>query len=45
MCKLYFSAVTFVIAFLLIGVCFGKLLVNGDFKYTKFCLSSKSPFR
>lgn len=40
MCKLYFSAVTYVmlrqfakarVAFLLIGVCLRKLLVNGDF--------------
>jgi hypothetical protein len=31
MFKFYFSAVTYGIAFLIIGVCLRKLVVNGDF--------------
>ncbi len=31
MCKQYFLAVTYVIAFLLNGVCISKLFVFGDF--------------
>jgi hypothetical protein len=38
MFKFYFSAVTYGIAFLIIGVCLRKLVVNGDFIYVKFDL-------
>ena len=38
MFKFYFSAVTYGIAFLFIGVCLRKLVVNGDFIYVKFDL-------
>lgn len=31
MCKIYLLAVTYVIAFLLIGICLHKFLVNSDF--------------
>lgn len=35
MCKIYFLMVIYGTAFLFIGVCLCKHVVNGDFKYLK----------